>query len=101
MCSSKAPWRRHSSLCQGTATPLECIAGTPFGRASKRASAALRSLELARLVQRSRALHLHASRSAERVITSDEDIQIRASVLKLFLVTVGVALVYQVLRQYW
>ena len=41
---------------------------TPFGRAVKRPSAALRSLELARLVQRSRALHLHASRSAERVV---------------------------------
>ena len=66
----KAALRRHNALRQAAPTRQCGAVYAPFGRAAKRPSAALRSLELARLVRRSRALHLDASRSAERVITS-------------------------------
>ena len=83
----KAAVRRHNALRQAAPTRQCGAVYAPFGRAAKRPSAALRSLELARLVRRSRALQptamdggsandcreqswLNASRSAERVITS-------------------------------
>ena len=66
----KAALRRHSLLRQTTATRQWCAVWAPFGRAGKRPSAALRSLELARPVLRSRALQLSASRRAEPVKTS-------------------------------
>ena len=72
-CAGVAPLRQAAPTpqCDALCTPLVNFL---WGRTGKRPSAALRSLELARLVRRSRALHLHASRSAERVITSAEDI---------------------------
>ena len=73
-CSARRRCAGVAPLPQAAPTPQCGALCAPFGRAGKRPSAALRSLELARLVRRSRALHLHTSRSAERVITSAEDI---------------------------
>ena len=61
-----------AELRQATATPQWRRWWAPFGRAGQRASAALRSLELARPVLRSRALHLHAARPAESIKTSGQ-----------------------------
>ena len=66
----KAVLRRHNALRQAEPTRQCGAVCTPCGRARKGPSAALRSLELARLVLRSRALQLDPSWPAERVITS-------------------------------
>ena len=66
----KAVLRRHNVLRQAATTQQCGAVHAPFVRGTKHPSAALRSLELARLVRRSRALHLGALYPAERLITS-------------------------------